>query len=672
MIAITIEDLQQLELAVGIGENNFKMSRGSFDYKQKIHEKRRLVKTLTVRDENDNLILQFQDPKSKEIHNVSINQDEKGRIRLAYEGCSDSTESSIAGKEPEKSHKYNRFWISLPANPAEHIYGCGETYSEFDLKGQRVRIFVAEHQNASRISKKIVKEKFLGKRPDKTLPFGKYESYYAQPTYVSSDKFYLHADINAYSEFDFRNPEKTTLYTQEPPVFYIESADSFPELSWKLSELLGRQHPLPSWIYEGAILAIQEGTEKIDEKIQKARNAGAKICGIWSQDWCGCRRTGFGYQVMWNWEWDKELYHNLDQKIVEWKSQGIRFLGYINPFIALEKDLYKTASEKGYCVKDKEGKDYLVTITTFPAAMVDFTNPEAYEWYKSIIKENMISLGMGGWMADFGEYLPVDCVLFSGEDPEFVHNRWPAIWAKLNKEAIAECGKKDEVFFFTRAGHTGTISSSTMMWTGDQHVDWSVDDGLPSVIPATLSLAMSGYGITHSDVGGYTTIMHIRRSKELLMRWEEMNVFSPLFRSHEGNQPVNDVQFDDDEELLKHLALTSKMHASLGEYISACVYGTTVQAIPVMRPLFYHYDEEKAYVEKSEYLLGRDILVAPVLKEKATSRKVYLPEDSWVHLFTEKEYGGGTFDIDAPIGQPPVFIRKGSTWFDKLMNIKNV
>ena len=89
------------------------------------------------------------------------------------------------------------------------------------------------------------------------------------------------------------------------------------------------------------------------------------MAGIWSQDWCGCRVTGFGYQVMWNWEWDRELYPDLDRKIPEWKARGIRFLGYINPFLALEKDLYRYAAEKGYCVKDKEGKDYLVTITTF-------------------------------------------------------------------------------------------------------------------------------------------------------------------------------------------------------------------------------------------------------------------------------------------------------------------
>lgn len=70
------------------------------------------------------------------------------------------------------------------------------------------------------------------------------------------------------------------------------------------------------------------------------------------------------------------------QKIWELKGRGVRFLGYINPFLAIEKPLYAYAAKMGYCVKDSEGKDYLVKITTFPAAMVDLTNPEAYEWIK--------------------------------------------------------------------------------------------------------------------------------------------------------------------------------------------------------------------------------------------------------------------------------------------------
>ena len=402
---------------------------------------------------------------------------------------------------------------------------------------------------------------------------------------------------------------------------------------------------------------------------EAAKEAGVPVVGVWCQDWSGCRRTGFGYQVMWNWEWDQELYPGLDKKIAEWKEEGVRFLGYINPFIAIEKDLYAYASEHGYCVQDREGKDYLVTITTFPAAMVDFTNPEAYEWYKGLIKENMIGLGMGGWMADFGEYLPIDAVLYSGEDPAIIHNQWPAIWAKMNQEAVAECGKEGQVFFFTRAGHTGTIAHSHMMWTGDQHVDWSIDDGLPAVIPATLSLAMSGYGIAHSDVGGYTTIMHMRRSKELLLRWEEMNVFSPLFRTHEGNQPVNNVQFDDDEELLAQLAKCGRMHVALKDYLKGLVAEEISDGTPVMRPLFYHYDEAEAYTEKTEYLLGRDLLVAPVYEEGAKSRTIYLPSDGWVNIFDGKEYAGGHMIVEAPIGKPPVFVRKDSKDYEALMQV---
>lgn len=646
-----------MEVSIGSGENQFSMSRGSFKYKQKISGKRKLTLQNQEKTE-EGYLLTYADPKGssakEQVHQFAVTQ-QGSQIRLAYVG--------------EEKPGVNRYWLTFVTNPKEHIYGCGETYSELDLKGQNVRIWVAEHQNTGRISKKIIKEKLLGKHPDKKLSFDKYESYYAQPTFVSSDKYYVHCDINAYSEFDFTDAGKITLYFQEPPVIITDSGQDFAEVSRKLTGLLGRQKALPDWLYDGVILGIQEGTDVVDAKIKKAKEAGVPVVGVWCQDWSGCRRTGFGYQVMWNWEWDQELYPGLDKKIAEWKEEGVRFLGYINPFIAIEKDLYAYASEHGYCVQDREGKDYLVTITTFPAAMVDFTNPEAYEWYKGLIKENMIGLGMGGWMADFGEYLPIDAVLYSGEDPAIIHNQWPAIWAKMNQEAVAECGKEGQVFFFTRAGHTGTIAHSHMMWTGDQHVDWSIDDGLPAVIPATLSLAMSGYGIAHSDVGGYTTIMHMRRSKELLLRWEEMNVFSPLFRTHEGNQPVNNVQFDDDEELLAQLAKCGRMHVALKDYLKGLVDEEISDGTPVMRPLFYHYDEAEAYTEKTEYLLGRDLLVAPVYEEGAKSRTIYLPSDGWVNIFDGKEYAGGHMIVEAPIGKPPVFVRKDSKDYEALMQV---
>ncbi|MBR2826977.1 MAG: alpha-glucosidase [Erysipelotrichaceae bacterium] len=639
-----LETWKAAELTVGKGQNRFTMSRGSFRYRKRTYQKIRLTRTGIEETENGFTVL-FKDNRNAR-YGLNVEQRD-GRIFVSY--------------VPSKSgRKWNRFWVTLPTEKDEHIYGCGETYSEFDLKGKRTRIWVAEHQNTLRISDKIIREKIVGKRPDFALPYHRYESYYVQPTYVSSRGYYLHADLHRYAEFDFRDPGRIILHTQEEPRFICEEKNSYEEISERLTDLLGRQRQLPDWVYDGAILAMQGGTETIEEKLNRALESGVKVCGIWSQDWCGCRRTGFGYQVMWNWQWDRELYPDLDEKIREWKKKGVHFLGYINPFLALEKDLYKEASEKGYCVKTRDGQDYLVKITTFPAAMVDFTNPEAYQWYKDIIRKNMIELGLSGWMADFGEYLPVDSVLYSGEDPAAIHNDWPAIWAKLNEEVIRECGRENEIFYFTRAGYTGTLKHSPMMWTGDQHVDWSMDDGLPSVIPATLSLAMSGFGVTHSDAGGYTTIMHIKRSKELLMRWVEMNAFSPLLRTHEGNQPVNNVQFDADEDTLTHMAWMSWLHYSLKEYLQKLIRENAERGIPVMRPVFYHYDEDWAYEEKTEYLLGRDMLVAPVYREGARKRTVRLPDDEWIHLFSGKEYGKGSHKIEAPISCPPVFVRKGT------------
>lgn len=94
-----------------------------------------------------------------------------------------------------------------------------------------------------------------------------------------------------------------------------------------------------------------------------------------------------------------------------------------------------------------------------------------------------------------------------------MHNARPALWAKCNYEALEETGKLGEILFFMRAGSTGSQKYSTMMWAGDQNVDWSLDDGLASVVPAALSLAMTGHGLHHSDIGGYTTLFEMKRSK---------------------------------------------------------------------------------------------------------------------------------------------------------------
>ena len=646
-------DPSVIRLSIGYGKNNFTMSHGSFSYDEEFTYRKELCFSTAESDpESSGTLLIYEDPSAPVEYLLRLSE-EDGNTVLRYAGARGKKDAEILAKPLLP----NRFFITIPSDPSEHFYGGGETYSEWDLKGLSARVFTAEHQNSKRITEKLQREAQSGKDPKHKLPFSEYESYYVQPTVVSSKKYFIHCDTDRFMRFDFTKPQETTLYLQEEPRIIIGEAESFPALGKKIQKLLGGQRELPDWVYDGVIAAVQRGAEEVDRKLQHLFDAGVPTVGVWCQDWCGCRNNTFGYQVMWNWEYDRDLYPNLPEKIQEWRAKGVRFLGYINPFIALERNLYPEAHEKGYLVKNAAGEDYLVTITVFPAAMIDFTNPEAYAWYKNIIKENMIGAGLSGWMADFGEYLPTDAVLWNGEPAELWHNRWPAIWAQMNREAVEECGMEDEIFFFMRAGFTGSLKDSLIMWTGDQHVDWSLDDGIGSVIPATLSLAVCGFGMAHSDIGGYTTNDRMKRSEELMMRWEEMNVFSPVMRFHEGNQPWNNVQFDANPELLAHLKSCADLHVQLAPYLKNCVEQLVTEALPVQRPLFWHYDEPEAYTVSDEYLLGRDILVAPVIGEGAVSRKVYLPDDDWTDYWTGELYRGGHYTVNAPIGRIPVFVR---------------
>ena len=241
------------------------------------------------------------------------------------------------------------------------------------------------------------------------------------------------------------------------------------------------------------------------------------------------------------------------------------------------------------------------------------------------------------------------------------HNHWPALWAKCNYDAVSESGKLGEIVYFMRAGATGSQKYCTLLWAGDQSVDFSIHDGLGTVICAALSAGMSGCGLTHSDIGGYTSLFGNVRTKEVFLRWAEMAAFTPVMRTHEGNRPDDCFQYYDDEDTLNRLARLVDVYTMLAPYTKTLVAENAAKGIPVQRPLFIHNEEdEKCYDIQYEYLLGPDMLVAPVYLADQTEREVYLPEGEWIHLWTEAEYGKGTHTVEAQLGDTPVFYKKNS------------
>lgn len=641
-------------LWIGRGKADIDMFRGNFSIKDQLSEKLALT-DVKITPKNTGWQIHFSRGSVAES-TLDITTDAEGRLEMQLRNSDGDN---------------NRMWLRLAAQPEDHIYGCGEQFSYFDLRGKPFPLWTSE-QGVGRN-----KQSYVTWQADCKENAGGdyYWTFFPQPTFVSSQKYYCHVENSCYMNFDFSDPQFHEMAIwQDQAVLRFDCASNYISLLEKLTGLLGRQPELPDWVYDGVILGIQGGTEACQKKLDIMREHGVKISGIWAQDWEGRRITSFGKRLMWNWRWDSELYPNLDKQIPKWKKEGVRFLGYINPYVAIEKELYAEATEKGYLTKDYSGNDYQVEFGEFYAGVVDLTKPEAYDWYKNVIKKNLIEFGLDGWMADFGEYLPTDTVMHNGVDAEIMHNAWPALWAKCNYDALVETGKLGEILFFMRAGYTGSQKYSVMMWAGDQNVDWSLDDGLASVIPAALSLAMTGHGLHHSDIGGYTTLFDMKRSKELLMRWCEFCAFTPLMRTHEGNRPDDNWQFDHDVETIRQFARMTQVFTSLKPYIKHAVSLNAQSGLPVMRPLFLHYeDDAHTYSLKYQYLFGRDLLVAPVHEEGRTDWSLYLPQDSWINLWTgEAHRGGAEISVAAPIGQPPVFYRANSEWADLFASLRTL
>lgn len=555
----------------------------------------------------------------------------------------------------------NRLWLNTVGEAGERLWGGGEQMSYVDMAGRRFPMWTSEPG--------------VGRDKSTLLTFqcdrdhrsgGDYwNTNYPQPTYLSSRRYALHVDTTAYSCFDFRDADAPAIEVWEVPArIELFAATRFADLVTQLSTRFGRQPLLPEWAYSGAILGLKDGANSFD-RMEKIIAAGAVVTGLWCEDWVGLRVTSFGKRLFWDWKANEARYPHLRQKIAELNERGIRFLGYVNPYLAVDGSLYVEAAEAGYlALKLDADEPYLVDFGEFDCGIVDFTNPAAADWFADrVIGREMLDFGLSGWMADFGEYLPTDVRLFDGTDGMLAHNAWPTIWAEVNARAIASRGKTGDALFFMRAGFSGVGAYCPLLWAGDQSVDFTRHDGIGTVIRGALSSGLVGNAYHHSDLGGYTSLYDNVRTAELLMRWSELSAFSPIMRSHEGNRPDTNLQLDGDAEVLAHFVAMTKVHAALAPYVADLCREAAATGLPLQRPLFLDYEDDAGcWGVETQFAYGRDLIVAPVIEAGAARWRAYLPAGAeWRHVWSGETFAGGeTVEVAAPIGQPPVFYRTDS------------
>lgn len=577
-----------------------------------------------------------------------------------------------------KASGANRVFLTYASPADEHIVGFGTQFSFFDFKGKRLPLWVSE-QGIGRGAQPITAGANAVARAGGTW----YTTYAPIPHYITSNMRSLMLNNYEYAIFDMTQPDSIQVevwVSTTPPgvvfghIFYGETPA---QLIGEYTALTGRMRPLPDWILSGAVVGMQGGTDRVREVYAQLQTHDVPIAAFWLQDWVGQRVTSFGKQLWWNWELDTDRYPNWDALVRDFADADIRMMVYISPFLAdvsqkpnVRTNYYLQAKALGYLVKKPNGEVYDTQNTDFSAALVDLTNPEAWEWYKDVIIQEVVNRGATGWMADFGEALPYDALLWNGETGETMHNRYPELWAQFNRELIEEAGLGDDAVFFMRAGYRESPRYSTLFWLGDQLVDWDEHDGIKTAVTGLLTSGLSGYVFNHSDIGGYTTITNrlrnYHRSEELLLRWMELNAFTTVFRTHEGNLPDENVQFYTNDTTLSHFARFAKVYRAWAFYRRALVDEASQTGLPVVRHLFIHYPEDPVVYDISyqQFLVGDQLLVAPVLDPATNRVSVYLPAGEWVHIWTGQVYGdisaGTRITIDAPLGMPAVFYPVGS------------
>lgn len=667
---IFTHDTQAPAIFVGTGDEKMEMYRGNFDIQDYV-SKRLPLAQFALQLENKLLIadahLTNESISTNESFEICFYQDRtcqaSGQASIILQFKISESNRVVMHIEDCQQH-FNRLWFRVPTEKEAPVWGCGEQMSYFNLRGRNFPLWTSE-PGVGRD-----KSTYITWRSDVENKAGGdyYNTNYPQPTFLSLDSkaaksYAVHANTTAYADFDFRHDDFHELQFWAIPeslVWFIH--DDLLALVSDISLFFGRQPKLPDWIIGGAVLGLKNGLEHAQTRLTDALEKGVQVSALWCEDWSGIRETSFGVRLFWDWQANEKRYPNLKSWIAELNQKNIQFLAYTNPYLCIDGPLYQEAKSNGYLATQIDGSEYAVDFGEFDCGVVDFTIPDAKTWFaQRIIQKEMLDIGINGWMADFGEYLPIDLKLSDNSCPKLRHNEWPVLWAEVNAMAVAGREKTGDATFFMRAGYSGVQRHCPLLWGGDQSVDFSRHDGLVTVIPAALSSGLLGNAYHHSDVGGYTSLFDNVRTAELFMRWSELNVFTPVMRTHEGNRPKTNLQFWQDETVYQHFAKMTQWHVALVPYVKSLVEEAAATGLPLQRPLVLHYQhDKKTYSIFDSYLYGTDLLIAPVYEPGQNERSVYLPDgDDWIHIWSSQSFEGGQhIMINAPIGKPACFVKK--------------
>ena len=389
----------------------------------------------------------------------------------------------------------------------------------------------------------------------------------------------------------------------------------------------------------------------------------------------------FHWHMMGDWAMDQGDWPDPAGMVRELKELGVELMVSVWPTVNRNSPAFKEMSERGLLAQTERGVQAHIPATdTTPEGVslvtfYDATNPEARAFVWERVKKNYLDHGVRVfWLdADEPELYPIhaDNIRYALGPGLEVGCLYPLMHQQGFYEGMRAAGQT-EIVTLSRSAWAGTQRYGAAVWSGDIRSRFEV---LRAQIPAGLNIALSGIPWWTTDIGGFME-GDIRTDyfKELIVRWFQYGVFCPLFRLHGIREPVNglagaQLSGADNEvwsfgepayTILRHLL---SLREKLKPYLRVLNQNAHERGAPPMRPLYFDFPADPAAADLADqFMLGPNLLVAPVTEQGATSRSVYLPAGAnWLDAWTWRAVEGGQqVQAEAPLERIPIYWRLGS------------
>ena len=382
---------------------------------------------------------------------------------------------------------------------------------------------------------------------------------------------------------------------------------------------------------------------------------------------CDALHFGSGYTTIggrrYVFTWNQDKFPEPKETLAALRESGLHVAANLKPCLLNDHPRYRDAEAAGLFIRDSgRGAPVIAQFWDGVGAQLDFTNPDTVDWWQRQVTEQILSQGIGSAWNDNNEYEiweeDAACAGMGEPFPLSLNRPLQALlMTRASFEAQRAFAPDRRPYVVTRAGCPGT-QRYAQSWTGDNLTAWKT---LRFNLRQGLSLGLSGmFNIGH-DVGGFAGPPP---DPELLVRWVQAGAFHPRFLMNswsEGGKVTLPWMYPD---VIDPVRATMRLRYRLMPYLYTLAWRACREHVPILRSTFFEFDgDPETFAPCDEFLLGDQLLVAPVVEPGQRNRELYLPRGpaGWWDIHTGAwQAAGERVSVPAPLDYAPLFARDGA------------